>query len=414
MKKMAIETDFAKQFENLRKICVELEEKSKKDEMRCLMLETEVEDLKKKNQELKGKIKMMQKVLFDSTCVKKKLKEKVKQLEAKIVQEDVNVVSRGTKQVFHSRVRKRLSFEEEDGWPNKKMAPSTPGVIDISDEDVNYNEIPKVKNVRKWGDLTKSQCSRENDLQKTNLEHTDEEFRVRSSSSRSAKRRRAAQIVASDDEEEVKENVSRRRYLTRLRKSESNNKQDKCSFDLNKTAVSSDVGEKNDGVDESESEGESLGGFIVDGSESSESADESDDALNEYKAALDKIGRRKIPNRKWDLEGDMLSDFGKDPALCMSAVCALYRRQTGDEKASKVTRYHNERGFSQTDAWRASKLAEILTDGDPNGDLSVTVEELKKYDSKGIGLCLTLATKYSKQLFRIYQNKEDPYFPPQR
>ena len=57
-------------------------------------------------------------------------------------------------------------------------------------------------------------------------------------------------------------------------------------------------------------------------------------------------------------------------------------------------------------------MAEFLTDGDPNGDLNKTVEELKEYDKKGVKLCMTLAAKYSKQLFQIYQNEEDPYFLP--
>ncbi|KAI7753573.1 hypothetical protein M8C21_000443, partial [Ambrosia artemisiifolia] len=420
---MAIETDFGKVFEDFRKRCLELEEKSKKDELRCLMLEHEVEDLKKKNQELERKIAAIQAVVVDPShvendndslvevmienkvleCEKQKAesevcfwKERVKELEAKMKgmnergEEDVDVVLKGGKDVFRSQVRKRLSFEE-DGCPNKKLGPSTPGVgqspfhgvIDISDEDEHANEIPEVKNLRKCDGLTKSQCSSENNLQKANLEHPDEEhtdeFGANLSHTRSAKRKRAANIVTSDDEDSYDDNAPictlktqhnsqvSRRYLTRLRKSESNHKQDKSSIDLNKIVSSSEDEEDNDGVDESESEGESLGGFIVDSSgsvsncdsESSDNTDESEDALNEYKATLDKIGRKKISNMKWDLEGDMLSDFGKDPALCMSAVCALYRQQTADEQASKVTIYRNERGFSQPDAWRFTRTKKI-------------------------------------------------------
>ncbi|KAJ0887874.1 hypothetical protein HanRHA438_Chr09g0395811 [Helianthus annuus] len=110
----------------------------------------------------------------------------------------------------------------------------------------------------------------------------------------------------------------------------------------------------------------------------------------------------------------MLSDFGKDLELCMRAVCALYRQQTADEKASKLTTHQNERGFSQADASRGCMLAEFLTDGDPNCDLNKTVEELKEYGSKEVKLCRALAATYSKQLYEIYQNKEDPYFLPQR
>ncbi|KAJ0542113.1 hypothetical protein HanPSC8_Chr09g0370301 [Helianthus annuus] len=471
---MAVETDFDKVLEDFRKRFVEIEEKSKKDEVRRVMLETEVENLKKRNEELEGKIAAVQKVVVDPNyveresdrlievmienkvleCEKRKAetevcfwKEKVKELEAKMkdmkdkVKEDVDV-------------RKRLS-SEEDGCANKKSGMSTPGVdqsplhgvIDIRDEDGNSNEIPKV---RECDDLTKGQCSSENNLQKTNLEHIGEEhmeeFRVHASNTRNAKRKRAAKIVASDDEdshddnapictlktrhssrvstdseEEVEENVSRR-YITRLRKSESKNKQHESVINLNKIVSSSEDEEDNDDVDESESEGKGLGGFIVDSSEiasdcdieGSHNADESEDALNEYKVTMDIIRRKKISNMKWDLEADMLSDFGKDLELCMRAVCALYRQQTADEKASKLTTHQNERGFSQADASRGCMLAEFLTDGDPNCDLNKTVEELKEYGSKEVKLCRALAATYSKQLYEIYQNKEDPYFLPQR
>ncbi|KAI7755273.1 hypothetical protein M8C21_002418, partial [Ambrosia artemisiifolia] len=471
-------------WEHILKVSQNVRRSSKEQtaELRCLMLETEVENLKKKNEELEGKIAAIQAVVIDPNyvkddsetllevmienkvleCEKRKAesdvcfwKEKVKELESKMkgmnerVEEEVDVSLKGGKDVFH---RKRLSFEEGE-CPNK-LGPSTPGVgqstfhgvIDTNDEDDNTNEISKVENLRKCDGLTKSQCSSENT---TNLEHPDEEhtdeFVGNLSNTRSAKRKRAANIVTSDDEdsyddnapistlktqhnsqlstdseEEVNENLSRR-YLTRLRKSESENKQDKSSIDLFGTFSSSEDEEYNDGIDKSESEGGSLGGFIVDSSgslsscdsESSDNTDESEDALNEYKATLDTIGRKKISNMKWDLEGDMLSDFAKDPALCMSAVCAVYRQQTADEQASKETIYRNKRGFSQADAWRASKLADFLMDGDSNGGLKKTVEELNEYDSEGIKLCRKLANTYSNQLFQIYQNKEDPYFPPQ-
>ena len=41
--------------------------------------------------------------------------------------------------------------------------------------------------------------------------------------------------------------------------------------------------------------------------------------------------------------------------------------------------------------------------------LNKIVKELEMYDPKGIEQCMSLALKYSKQFFRIYQNKEDPY-----
>ncbi|KAK4362977.1 hypothetical protein RND71_018218 [Anisodus tanguticus] len=59
---------------------------------------------------------------------------------------------------------------------------------------------------------------------------------------------------------------------------------------------------------------------------------------------------------------------------------------------------------------KGSTLAEFLTDGDPQGDMNKSMEELQAYDSKGVEVCITLATRCSKQLFAIYKNKEDPFF----
>ncbi|XP_076953706.1 uncharacterized protein LOC143627860 isoform X2 [Bidens hawaiensis] len=432
MKNMDIERDFVKEFESFKKICMELEEKSKRHETRCSMLETEVDNLRKKNQELEGKIETIQKVLDDDNIHEVMIENKVLECEKRKAETDVLFWKEKVKEL-ESKVD---NTNEKDGCPNKKMAPPTPGVaqstfrtiIGISYEDVNDNEIPTVK----------SQSSSKNNFQMTDVEHTDEEhmdkFKVHSSNTRSAKRKRAANIIASDgdddddsyddnapicklktqrtlqgitdsDEEvEVEENVNRSR-LTRLRNLESENKKHKNSNVVD---------------DESEREDESLGGFIVDSSQSvsvydSETGDSAaapEDALNEYKETLDKIGRKKSRNRKWEQEADMLSDFGKDHILCMSAVCALYRQQTDDEKDSKLTIHYNERGFSQPDANSGSELAVFIMGRDPDGDLNKTVEELKEYDPKGVERCRNLALKYSKQLFKIYENKEDPYFPP--
>jgi hypothetical protein len=63
-------------------------------------------------------------------------------------------------------------------------------------------------------------------------------------------------------------------------------------------------------------------------------------------------------------------------------------------------------------SYRGSALAEFLTDGDPGGGLKKSVTELQEYDPKAVQLCRRLATHYSKQLFEIYKNKEDPLFLP--
>ncbi|KAL4557018.1 hypothetical protein LXL04_035188 [Taraxacum kok-saghyz] len=435
------------------------EKKSKMDELRCTMLENEVEDLKKRNKELEEQITRIQNVMSneekgknpivdltgdefeEDECMKLKIeikvlecekakaeadvcfwKEKAKELESMlnmnmntmnddVISTPICVIERletGAKQENRVKSRKRLQFEEV-GCSNTKLAPSTPhfapppssGIIDISDEDDMLGfTTPKRK-----------RCS--------NIITSDDE-----DNKNDFKRNPSSNVVTSDGETSDDDNApictlinkegSSRRPLKRLRKS------DDITIDLLKTGNSSSEDEEDDD--------ESLDRFIVDSSESEsesesesgsgsgsggrDSCDDSEDGSDGYKETLDKIRRKKELKTKWELEGDMLADFGKDPELCMRAVCALYRQQTEDEKAGLATIYLNGRGFSQFDAFRGSDVAEFLTDGDPNGDLNKTVEELERYDAKGVELCMRLAAKYSKQLFQIYQSKEDPYFLP--
>ncbi|KAI3950477.1 hypothetical protein MKW92_036071, partial [Papaver armeniacum] len=55
---------------------------------------------------------------------------------------------------------------------------------------------------------------------------------------------------------------------------------------------------------------------------------------------MDKLGmkcrnnRNKEEGMQWESEADMLSSFGKDPELCVKAVCALYRQPTFKEKSA--------------------------------------------------------------------------------
>ncbi|KAJ9164267.1 hypothetical protein P3X46_023867 [Hevea brasiliensis] len=168
----------------------------------------------------------------------------------------------------------------------------------------------------------------------------------------------------------------------------------------------------------SDSEGESLNAFIVDSSDVSDADNASSQSENtsdgnvDFDEILSKLQRSKDHKFKWELEADMLSAFGKDLELCMKAVCALYRQQTSEEQVSKETMYENNRGFSKFDALRGTTLAEFLTDGDPHGDLKKSVQQLKERGAHAVELCRTLASRYSKQLFEIYKNKEDPLFLP--
>ncbi|XP_058195058.1 uncharacterized protein LOC131311585 [Rhododendron vialii] len=137
--------------------------------------------------------------------------------------------------------------------------------------------------------------------------------------------------------------------------------------------------------------------------------DLSDDNVD-FNEVLSKLRRSRGHKVEWEFEADMLAAFGKDPELCMKGICALYRKQTADEKIGKFTYYSNQQGFSHCDALRGSILAKFLTEGDPQGDVKKSVEELREYDPKAPELCRTLATHYSKQLFAIYKSKEDPLF----
>ncbi|XVF53448.1 hypothetical protein PTKIN_Ptkin05aG0100200 [Pterospermum kingtungense] len=149
-------------------------------------------------------------------------------------------------------------------------------------------------------------------------------------------------------------------------------------------------------------------------SSSSACTDSKDDSDKEvdFDVILSRLKRNKDHKSDWKFEGEMLAAFGKDVELCMKAVCALYRQQTSGEKLWKAAFCQNQRGFSKFDAHRGCTLAEFLTDGDPQGDVKKSVEELQAYDPNAVELCRNLATRYSKQLFEIYNSKEDPYFLP--
>lgn len=236
-------------------------------------------------------------------------------------------------------------------------------------------------------------------------------------------------VNATLSEEKVRESTTPRRRLVALRecsaknepkqKSRSNSSTGGANYDF---GIPTNGCVQNDEVEEDESEsdteGENLGGFIVNSSDISESDDGSNvsedlsDDNVDFNEVLSKLRRTRGHKVEWEFEADMLAAFGKDPELCMKAVCALYRKQTAEEKIGKFTCYSNRQGFSQCDALRGSILAEFLTEGDPQGEVKKSVEELQEYDPKAPELCRTLATHYSKQLFAIYKSKEDPLFLP--
>ncbi|KZV36447.1 hypothetical protein F511_15952 [Dorcoceras hygrometricum] len=178
--------------------------------------------------------------------------------------------------------------------------------------------------------------------------------------------------------------------------------------------------EEENQLDDSVSEGENLGGFIVNSSDdcsdvsAKDTFTESEDSDSgmDYKEIMSGLRRDGKHKMMWDFEAEMLADFGKSPEICMKAVCALYRQQTSEEKSCKATINLNGRGFSQCDAYRGSALAEFLTNGEPQSDMEKSVEELLVFNPNGDELCRELAERYSKQLFAIYQSGEDPFFKP--
>ncbi|XP_010266444.1 PREDICTED: axoneme-associated protein mst101(2)-like isoform X2 [Nelumbo nucifera] len=224
----------------------------------------------------------------------------------------------------------------------------------------------------------------------------------------------------------AEESMAARQHLITLRKCEEKmgetekfsmsqlgNSASKYQNPLNKTVKHAEEDEMEETG--SEGEGESLGGYIVNGFGDSncKSASSDSDCVVEseaYEHIASRTQRSKRDKLEWEYVADMISSFDKDPKLCMKAVCALYRQQASKEKSIKGSLCSNSQGFNKLDALRGTILAEFLTDGDPQGDLKKSVEELEKYDPRGLEECKKLAINHSAQLFNIYRNKEDPLF----
>lgn len=61
---------------------------------------------------------------------------------------------------------------------------------------------------------------------------------------------------------------------------------------------------------------------------------------------------------------------------------------------------------------RGIGLAKFLINEDPQGKLRRSVKELELRNLKGLSECRRLAVEHSKQLFKIYKDKADPFFLP--
>nr|GMC68425.1 Chromosome partition protein like [Ipomoea batatas] len=287
--------------------------------------------------------------------------------------------------------------------------------IVVSDNDSDDDNLPLCTLMIRHSD----EQPRDNHPKKDSMESTVSEDEVKGSGSR----RRLVKLKSYKDKGDgVKRSLNYE-----------NNCGSKCHHGISASGDDDDVGD-----DESDNEGESLDSFIVKDDDDDDSngdgvSDSNDGSNNNDASAADdssfdpeiasdndetfgeiisRIRRKKTHKLEWDYEADMLAAFAEVPELCMKAVCALYRMQTDDEKNCKSTMYMNERGFSQCDAYRGSQLAQFLTDGNPKGDVIKSVKELQEHDPKGLEKCWSLAQRYSKQLFEIYKNKEDPLFLP--
>ncbi|KVH95350.1 hypothetical protein Ccrd_002583 [Cynara cardunculus var. scolymus] len=127
---------------------------------------------------------------------------------------------------------------------------------------------------------------------------------------------------------------------------------------------------------------------------SSHSDDENVDEI--YKSI---IARKKRQKERWGVEMDMLQEFNKDDELCMNAVCALHRQII----QGKLTTLGDHKS-------RISQLSKLI-DGDSHKKPKRTASELNRSD---LDDCRRFAIGYPTQLFKIYQNKDDPFFPPSR
>ncbi|GMH08918.1 hypothetical protein Nepgr_010758 [Nepenthes gracilis] len=325
-----------------------------------------------------------------------------------------------------SHARKRLAFDDDRGFRAKKMAPSTPagvrctsvGVIDVCDSDNDDNISFSATSLRKCAAKIVTSESEDDDnipisqlkrkhLQDPNSFEGPPGLHLNNCTVAYSYRRaerRADSITC------------RRRRLVKLRhRKETGGVLEAKYHSGTETDEHVDEDDWECGADLSDTDCGSLRNFIVESSDVSDGTgnsfepEDSSDRDIDFKEILSGL-RRRNPKLKWEFEGDMLAAFGKDPELCMKALCAVYRQQTAEEKSCRGTLTQNHRGFSKFDALRGTMIAEFLTDGDPHGDLKRSVEEFQEFDCEALELCRTLASRYSKQLFEIYQNKEDPFW----
>ncbi|KAL3834213.1 hypothetical protein ACJIZ3_008949 [Penstemon smallii] len=414
------------------------------------MAESQVKALKEKCEELEMQVMELQKRSSLGTMrvgVDVPEMDSSVQVEKKATNEDKDAsagtptINTPSKQYTDSdgikpSVRKCLDFANE-GSTFKDISPTTPGgskppfdPICISDSDDDENITPlQLPNLDSNGRKNVHSSSNVG-LGITQDEIlSDEDISFYNRKRKMPKKRRVSNIVTSESESEFngigsssKDNKRKKRRRRLIKKGSGDEKgipgnspyentRSKTRFEIPTTKNETSEEDFEDGSDS-----ESLSEFIVKSSDDSDEISEHDNTTNSDEMSLEKImrgiRRERKDKKEWDFEGDMLADLGKCSKLCMKAVCAIYRQQTSEEKSCKATIVHNGRGFSQIHAFMGSELAEFLTDGDPQGDVTKSVDELREFDPKGVENCEKLARNYSKQLFEIYKNGNDPFFKP--
>ncbi|KAM3271105.1 hypothetical protein P3S67_029308 [Capsicum chacoense] len=101
---------------------------------------------------------------------------------------------------------------------------------------------------------------------------------------------------------------------------------------------------------------------------------------------------------EWSSEDDFCSAFYTDAELCLNAVCALYRQQISGNKFSSMCKI---------DKNRITALGVFLCRGDPENKLKRTISDVGPED---LCICKTLAIRYFRQIYRIYNSKKDQLF----
>lgn len=110
-------------------------------------------------------------------------------------------------------------------------------------------------------------------------------------------------------------------------------------------------------------------------------------------------------------KGDVLDLIESNDVAAMRGVCALFRRQTEDEKTHDDAKHLNGRGFSATTAKAGSELAKWMTRGELDGKMRRSVGGAMQFGNwadsgrrvwrKRINVCKEICRTHASQLAEI-------------